>query len=117
MSFWYLESFGLLQCPSGRQGGAIRLFVLLCFLDDFQTECLAEFGKGFADVAVDGDPVPAELVPLVEELSDVAADFGNQLGAAAFFTVQSTDSLCLMDDHLFTSDVCAEAGGHVSGGH
>ena len=63
----------------------------LCLFDDLQPQCLAEFGKRFLDVAVDGYPMPAELVPLVEQLADVSGDFADQLGPAAVLAVERAD--------------------------
>jgi len=49
---------------------------LLRLFDDAQPQRLSKFHERFFDVSIDGHPVPAELAPFVEELADVAADFG-----------------------------------------
>jgi len=59
--------------------------------------------------------MPAEEVPLVEHLSDVAGDLGDQLCTAAVLADEVADRFGLMDNHLFTGCVGAKGGCHIAG--
>jgi len=59
--------------------------------------------------------MPAEQVPLVEKLSDVADDLGDQLCTAAVLADEVADRFCLMDNHLFTGGAGAKGGCHIAG--
>ena len=59
--------------------------------------------------------MPAKAVPLVEKLSDVAGDLGDQLCTAAVLADEVADRFGLMDNHLFTGGAGAKGGCHIAG--
>ena len=85
------------------------------FLDNRKAQCLTEANQRFFYVTVDRDTMPAKLIPLVEQLADVARDFANQLGAASEFAIECPDSFGLMQDQLLACYIGAEGRRHVSG--
>jgi hypothetical protein len=55
------------------------------FLDHFQPDRFAEFGKRLQYVAKNGHTMPAELAPAIEELRNITSHLGQQFGSATSF--------------------------------
>ena len=47
----------------------------LRFQHDLQPQCVCQFRQGFFNVAVHGDAMPTEAVPLVKQLTDITVHF------------------------------------------
>jgi hypothetical protein len=68
--------------------------------NDLQPQYLARFSEWLLHVAVDSHPVPTEFAALVEKLTNVAADFGDQRGPTSLFTLRRANGLGSMDAGL-----------------
>ncbi len=68
--------------------------------DDLQAQRLAELYERLLNVAAQGDTVPAQKVPLTEQLADVAADFREELRTATAVGIEIAHRLRLADGRL-----------------
>jgi hypothetical protein len=86
-------------------------------VDDLKSQCLAELCHRFHHVAVDRHAMPAELIPLVTQFTDVSTYFRNKLGATTSFSLERSNGLGFVNDQLLAYRIGAESGRHVAAGH